>query len=161
MVNEGLFSSTTDEWETPADFFAMLDAEFGFTLDVCATAANAKCERYFTKADDGLIQPWEGVCWMNPPYGKEIGRWVEKAYKASLDGATVVCLIPARTDTAYWHDYAMRADEVRLVRGRLAFGGTAKRGHNAPFPCAVVVFRPAQSNVAPILSGMGRSQDVA
>ena len=156
-VNAGLFTSTTDEWATPQDFFDMLDAEFRFTLDVCATAENAKVSQYFSKLDDGLSQPWEGVCWMNPPYGRGIGGWVRKAYESSLGGATVVCLIPARTDTAYWHDYAMRAAEIRLVRGRLHFGGGHEgTAHNAPFPCAVVVFRPSES-ARPSLCAIGRS----
>lgn len=130
----------TVEWETPQAFFDALDAEFHFALDVCATAENAKCERYFTVADDGLAQSWEGnVCWCNPPYGREIGKWLRKAWTET--GAeiptTVVMLIPARTDTAWWHDYAAKG-EVRFVRGRIKFSG---HKHNAPFPCAVVVFR--------------------
>jgi phage N-6-adenine-methyltransferase len=160
-LNNGMFTSATDEWATPGDFFAMLDREFGFTLDVCATAENAKCDRYFTRADDGLSQQWEGVCWMNPPYGRSIGDWVRKAYEASLRGATVVCLIPSRTDTGYWHDYVMRAAEVRLVRGRLHFEGEKNKGHNAPFPCAVVVFRPQEASVYrpwPALSAVGRGR---
>lgn len=131
------YSSATDEWETPQDFFDALDGEFGFGLDVCATPENAKCPRYYTREDDGLAREWRGVCWMNPPYGRAIGRWVRKAYESARDGATVVCLVPARTDTAWWHDYATRADEIRFVRGRLKFGGAK---HNAPFPNAVLVF---------------------
>jgi len=132
------FSSETDEWPTPQDFFDRLNEEFGFTLDVCATPENAKCPRYFTKRENGLLQRWEGVCWMNPPYGREIGQWVRKAYESALGGATVVCLVPSRTDTAWWHDYCMKG-EVRFVRGRLKFGGVTD---NAPFPSAVVIFRP-------------------
>jgi phage N-6-adenine-methyltransferase len=133
------FSSKTCLWETPQDFFDELNREFGFTLDVCALPENAKCQRYFTPAEDGLKQEWRGVCWCNPPYGREIGEWVEKAREAALAGATVVCLLPARTDTAWWHNHVMEATEVRFVRGRLRFGG----GENsAPFPSAVVVFRP-------------------
>lgn len=132
------FSSKTDEWPTPQDFFDKLDAEFHFELDVCATPENAKCDRYFTKHENGLLQKWTGVCWMNPPYGREIGQWVKKAYESALDGATVVCLLPSRTDTSWWHDYCMKG-EVRFVRGRLKFGNASQ---NAPFPSAVVVFRP-------------------
>lgn len=131
-------SSATDLWATPQDFFDKLNAEFGFTLDVCASPENAKCERYFTKADDGLAQEWTGVCWMNPPYGREIGHWMRKALESSATGATVVCLVPARTDTAWWHDCAMHG-EIRFIRGRLKFGG---HKNSAPFPCAVVIFRP-------------------
>ena len=132
------FSSATDEWPTPQDFFDHLDEEFHFELDVCATPENAKCNQYFTKRENGLLQEWKGVCWMNPPYGREIGQWVKKAYESALGGATVVCLLPARTDTSWWHDYCMKG-EIRFVRGRLKFGDA--RG-NAPFPSAVVVFRP-------------------
>lgn len=130
------FSSDTGEWETPAELYTLADQEFGFELDVCATAENAKCETYFTRDDDGLAQEWTGVCWMNPPYGSEIGRWVGKAYESAQAGATVVCLVPARVDTAWWWDYC-RFGEVRFLRGRLRFGG-ADTG--APFPSAVVVF---------------------
>ena len=131
------FSSATDLWATPQDFFDKLDAEFGFELDVCATPENAKCPRYFTKEMDGLAQEWKGVCWMNPPYGREIGLWMHKALRSSQNGATVVCLIPARTDTAWWHDCAMKG-EIRFIRGRLKFGGGKA---NAPFPSAIVVFK--------------------
>ena len=131
------FSSATDLWSTPQDFFDKPHNEFGFETDVCASVENAKCERFFTKEDDGLAQVWTGVCWMNPPYGREIKQWMEKAYKSSLDGATVVCLVPARTDTAWWHDYAAKG-KVRFIRGRLKFG---EHANSAPFPSAVVVFK--------------------
>ena len=133
------FSSATDLWATPQDLFDMLDHEFKFETDVCASAENAKCKRFFTKEDDGLSQVWTGVCWMNPPYGREIGHWMAKAYRSSLARCTVVCLVPARTDTAWWHDYAAKG-EVRFIRGRLKFGG---HKNSAPFPSAVVIFRPA------------------
>ena len=132
------FSSQRHDWTTPQDFFDKLDAEFGFTLDPCCLHETAKCAKHFTPEEDGLAQDWSGdVVFMNPPYGREIGKWVRKAYDESQRGATVVCLIPARTDTAYWHDYAMRG-EVRFVRGRLKFGGSSV---GAPFPSAVVIFR--------------------
>ena len=128
------FSSKTDLWATPLDLFTKLDAEFGFTVDVCATRDNAKCPSYFTPRVDGLEQEWRGVCWMNPPYGRQIKNWVKKAYLESLQGTTIVCLLPARTDT-----YVKRAQEIRFIRGRLKFGGS----HNsAPFPSAIAVFRP-------------------
>jgi phage N-6-adenine-methyltransferase len=130
------FSSATDEWATPQHLFEKLNARFGFTLDVCATPENAKCPRYFTKADDGLAQTWSGVCWMNPPYGRQIKKWMRKAYESSQQGATVVCLVPARTDTAWWHDYAMKGS-IEFLRGRLKFGGAV---NSAPFPSAIVVF---------------------
>lgn len=132
------FSSKTDLWETPQDFFDRLDAEFHFATDVCALPSNTKCEHYFAPEQDGLQQDWTGTCWMNPPYGREIGKWMWKAYESSMRGATVVCLVPARTDTAWWHDYAAKG-EVRFIRGRLKFGGHT---NSAPFPSAVVIFRP-------------------
>lgn len=132
-----MHSSRTDEWETPQAFFDSLQDVFGMTTDVCALPHNAKCERYFSPEQDGLQQEWTGVCWMNPPYGRGIGDWMRKAYESSLAGATVVCLVPARTDTAWWHNYAVRG-EVRFLRGRLKFGN-AKTG--APFPSALIIFR--------------------
>lgn len=132
------FSSATDEWSTPQDLFDKLNAIHGFTLDVCATHENAKCERYFTKDDDGLSKVWRGVVWCNPPYGRAIKHWIEKAYHESTYGTKVVMLIPARTDTAYWHDYAMKG-KIEFLRGRLKFGG---HKNSAPFPSAIVVFEP-------------------
>lgn len=129
-----LMSSRAMEWETPAELFAVLDGEFGFELDVCATDANTKCDEYYTTEEDGLAQPWTGVCWMNPPYGKGIGAWMAKAHDAADDGATVVCLIPARTDTSWFWDHA-RHGEIRFLRGRLRFSDSDP----APFPSAVVV----------------------
>ena len=131
------FSSATDLWATPLAFFDELNKEFGFELDVCALPENAKCEKYYTPEIDGLKQQWRGICWMNPPYGREIGAWMKKAYESSLDGATVVCLVPARTDTRWFHDFAMRG-EIRFIKGRLKFGDSK---NSAPFPSAVVVFR--------------------
>lgn len=130
------FSSATDQWATPQAFFDKVNAKFGFTLDVCASPENAKCGAFFTKEDDGLTKSWQGVVWMNPPYGREIGHWMRKAYESAKDGAVVVCLVPARTDTAWWHDYAAMGC-VEFIRGRLKFGN-AKTG--APFPSALVVF---------------------
>ena len=137
-LNRGMFTSKTDEWEMAREFFDALNAVFHFTLDICATHANAKYGRYFTKEENGLIQTWNGVCWMNPPYGREISLWVRKAYESSLDaGTVVVCLLPARTDTKWWHDYVIaHTERIRFIRGRLRFSG---RGP-APFPSALVVF---------------------
>ncbi len=108
MINVGMYSSKSDNWETPQWLFDRLNDWYGFETDVCAIPENAKCERYFTPEQDGLAQEWTGVCWMNPPYGRKIGDWVKKAYESAKAGATVVCLLPARTDTAWWHDYVMR-----------------------------------------------------
>lgn len=130
------FSSKTDLWATPQDFFDKCNEKYNFELDVCASPENAKCPRYFTKDDDGLQQEWSGVCWMNPPYGREIGKWIKKAYEASLSGTIVVCLLPARTDTRWWHDYCAKG-QVEFIKGRLKFGGSKSP---APFPSALVVF---------------------
>ena len=131
------FSSETDMLATPKYFFDRLNLEFNFDLDVCANHENAKCKRYFTESDNGLLQKWSGSVWMNPPYGREIVNWIRKAYESAQEGATVVCLIPSRTDASWWHDYCMNG-EIRFVRGRLKFGGSE---WNAPFPSAVVIFR--------------------
>lgn len=134
------YSSETSEWSTPQQLFDLLDSEFRFDLDVCATPENAKCSRYFTAEHDGLAQEWTGTCWMNPPYGSVIGDWVRKAREAAQAGSTVVCLLPARVDTAWWWNHA-RFGEVRFLRGRLRFGGGDT---GAPFPSAIVIFgRPA------------------
>lgn len=130
------FSSKTDLWYTPQWLFNKYNEKYNFTLDVCATHENAKCKNYFTEEIDGLYQDWEGVCWMNPPYGRTIKQWMKKAYESSLNGATVVCLVPSRTDTNWWHDYAMKG-EIEFIKGRLKFGGSK---NSAPFPSAVVVF---------------------
>jgi len=130
------YSSEADDWSTPEDLFRLLDEEFRFDLDVCATAANAKCGRFFGPDCDGLVQDWMGTCWMNPPYGDEISRWVAKAFFSSERDATVVCLVPARVDTSWWWDYC-RYGEIRFLKGRLRFSGTP---NSAPFPSAVVIF---------------------
>ena len=135
-INKGMMTSNTDMWATPQDFFDKLNKEFNFQLDVCAVSENAKCDKYFSPEVDGLNQEWEGVCWMNPPYGRAIGKWVKKAYESSLNGATVVGLLPSRTDTKWWHEYCMKG-EVRFVKGRLKFGDGKSP---APFPSAVVIF---------------------
>jgi phage N-6-adenine-methyltransferase len=130
------------EWETPQPFYDELDHEFHFELDVCASRENAKCERYFTAEDDGLSQDWgTATCFMNPPYGRSIGKWLAKALEASRAGARVVALVPAKTDTFWWHHYATQATDVRFVERRLTFGESA---NPAPFPSAVLVFEPAQ-----------------
>ena len=118
MNKEVMFSSKTDLWGTPQDLFDELDAEFHFDLDVCALPENAKCERYFTPEQDGLVQEWDGTCWCNPPYGRQIGKWVKKASEC---GTMVVMLVPARTDTKWFHDYIYDKAEVRFLRGRLHF----------------------------------------
>ena len=134
------FSSNSNEWETPQDFYDKLNNEFNFTLDPCCTKETAKCKKYYTIEDDGLRQNWGGGrVFMNPPYGREIGKWIEKAYKESLKGAIVVCLIPARTDTRYWWDYIFPYAEIRFIKGRLKFSNNGKSAP-APFPSAIVIF---------------------
>lgn len=131
-------SRKSDEWSTPQWLFDALDAEFNFTLDPCSTDGNNKVPRHFTRMEDGLLQDWSrDTVFVNPPYSK-VADWIRKSYGASLDGATVVCLVASRTDTRWWHEFVMKA-EVRFIRGRLRFGGAK---HSAPFPSAVVVFRP-------------------
>ena len=138
MNTDVMFSSKSDLWATPQDFFDKLNDEFCFTLDVCATPDNAKCEKYYTSEQDGLSMPWNGVCWCNPPYGKEIGLWVKRAFLASVSGATVVMLLPARTDTRWFHEYINNRAEIRFIKVRLKFGNSKNA---APFPSMVVVFR--------------------
>lgn len=134
------FSSERHDWATPWPLFRAIEAEYGpFDLDVCATAENAKCERYFTPEDDALSRAWQGRCWMNPPYGREVARWMLKAaQEASVGCATVVALLPVRTDTAWWQNYVMQANEIVYLKGRVTFEGAV---HSAPFPSAVVVWR--------------------
>ena len=133
------YSSKDHTWETPQSLFDLLDGEFGFTLDVCAAAGTAKCERYFSPADDGLIQDWSrDICWMNPPYGDQIEIWMRKANEQVELGATVVCLVPARVDTGWWWDSCI-CGEIRFLKGRVKFRTPGKEDQSAPFPSAVVV----------------------
>ncbi len=138
-INRGLFSSNSNEWATPTKFFEELNEEFHFTLDPCATPENAKCKFFYTIEDDGLTKKWGGKrVFCNPPYGREIGKWVKKCYEESKNCDVVVMLIPARTDTAYFHDYIYhKAKEIRFIRGRLHFNDS-KQG--APFPSMVVIY---------------------
>lgn len=152
-MNKVHYSSNSTEWETPQylfDYFNKSLFNFNFTLDVCATPNNTKCKKFFTKKDNGLNQDWGNeTCWMNPPYGKEIRHWVKKAYESSESGATVVCLLPSRTDTTWWHDYCMKA-EIILIKGRINFlkryieksGEAFLMNTSAPFPSAIVIFEP-------------------
>lgn len=137
-ISKTLYSSKTDMWETPQVLFDELDKEFHFELDVCATPENAKCVEFYTKEQDGLKQPWNCTCWCNPPYGRDVWQWVRKALFASIEGATVVMLLPARTDTKWFHDYIYKRAEIRFLKGRLKFGNSK---NSAPFPSMIVVFR--------------------
>ena len=142
--------SKSNEWETPEKLFNKLNDEYKFTLDPCCTKDNAKCDKYYTLEDDGITKSWKDeVVFMNPPYGRAIGKWVEKAYNESINNnATVVCLIPSRTDTRWWHDFVMKGD-ITFLKGRLKFINRYLTNHNAegefkgspaPFPSALVIF---------------------
>ena len=135
MNKDLMFSSATDEWSTPQDVFDKLNEEFSFTLDPCANDTNHKCKKYFTKTENGLLQNWDDeIVFCNPPYGREIGKWVKKAAESK---ATVVMLLPARTDTKWFHDYIYEKAEIRFIKGRLKFGDAQ---NSAPFPSMVVIF---------------------
>lgn len=137
-MNRVVLSSDRMDWATPRAFFTAMHDEFAFDIDVCASPENACLPTYWTEQDDALSKSWNGMsCWMNPPFGHGIGKWVKKAYTEATNGARVVCLLPSRTDTSWWHDYVRNAKEIRFIRGRMRFSGHAV---NAPFPCAVVVF---------------------
>lgn len=140
------FSSKSNEWYTPPEIFDYLNKKYNFTLDPCATDENHKCSKYYTISDNGLSKSWENeVVFCNPPYGKEIKDWVEKSYVESKKGAIVVMLIPARTDTKYWHDFIFKkASEIIFIKGRLKFGGSKT---NAPFPSAIIVFNGNENTV--------------
>lgn len=139
-MNKVLFSSKTDEWSTPQDLYDELNKEFNFTLDPCATNENHKCEKYYTLVDNGLLKDWSReTVFMNPPYGREITQWIAKAYHTSLEGATIVCLLPARTNTNWFHAFIInKAKEIRFLKGKIKFGNS-KTG--APFPSMIVVFK--------------------
>lgn len=140
MIDKALRTSKSCEWSTPQWLFDQLHAKYKFTLDPCATPENAKCAKYFTKKQNGLEQYWgDERVFMNPPYGKEIYEWMAKCVEAVKYGALVVCLVPARTDTLWWHRYAMQG-KIEFLRGRLSF----QPGKRAPFPSAIVVFEPYQ-----------------
>lgn len=142
MIHEKMLSSDSIEWATPQNLFDEYNSRFGFTLDVCASDWNAKCQKYYDKEKDGLAQDWgKEICWMNPPYGKAIGDWMSKAVEEWRKGATVVCLVPARTDTRWFHNYAMLG-EIVFLKGRLRFIDKAGEKTNpAPFPSAIVIYR--------------------
>lgn len=148
-----MFSSENNEWATPQPFFDKLDNKFNFTLDPCATKKTAKCNKYYTKKDNGLSKSWEGeTVFVNPPYGRELKNWVKKAYDESRNsGTTVVLLCPARTDTKYFHSYMMKASELHFIKGRLKFESDNKVSNSAPFPSVVAVFK---SETTPTINSM-------
>jgi phage N-6-adenine-methyltransferase len=134
-------SSKDLTWATPQEWFDYLDLEFDFTLDPCCTHETAKCKKHYTPAEDGLAQNWaEETVFMNPPYGKEVGLWMKKAYEEARDHlALVVCFVRASVDTEWWRRYVSTATEVRFPKGRVTFAGAEAA---APFPVAIVIFRP-------------------
>ncbi len=134
MNKDLMFSSKTDLWSTPQDLFDKYNNLYHFETDVCALPENAKCEKYYTPIVDGLKQEWKGVCWCNPPYGKDISKWIVKAVESS---ATVVMLLPARTDTKWFHNYCLKYGKIEFLKGRLKFGDSKTP---APFPSMIVVF---------------------
>lgn len=136
-----LTSSKDMAWATPQEWFNYLNLEFKFTLDPCCVPETAKCKKFYTPDDDGLAQSWKGErVFMNPPYGRELSSWMRKAYEEARDNeALVVCFVPARVDTNWWHTFAMRASDIRYPKGRVTFAGADAP---APFPIAIVIFRP-------------------
>lgn len=143
-MNNALLSSKKMDWCTPQDFFDALNAEFDFALDAAATDKTAKCAQYFTPETDGLKSSWKvagGTVFCNPPYGREIGKWVQKAYEEAQDGTRIVLLIPSRTDTSYFHDYIYGKAEIRFVRGRIRFtDDDGNAAAPAPFPSMLVIY---------------------
>ena len=138
MVDKALFTSNSSEWETPQDLFDSLNREFDFELDPCATDSNHKCDLYYTKETDGLSKDWDGKrVYCNPPYGRGIENWIKKCAKHK---GLAVMLIPARTDTTWFHKYIYHnlCAEVRFLKGRLKF---SESKNSAPFPSMIVVFR--------------------
>lgn len=145
MNTDVMFSSKYTTWETPQWLFDELNKEFNFTLDVCADINTHKCEAYYDEETDGLSQNWQcpiehnTVAWMNPPYGRQISKWIEKAYNEALIREVVtVALLPARTDTKWFHDFIYNKHEIRFLKGRLKFG---KAVNSAPFPSMIVIFK--------------------
>ena len=130
------------DYETPDEFFKILDDEFSFTIDLCANAQNKKLENYISDSQNSLNCIWEGVCWLNPPYNKQLSHWIRKAYYSAQKGATVVCLLSARsTGTKWFHDFVMKSTEIRFVEGRIYFGSNGKF-KRPDYYSMVVVFLP-------------------
>ena len=138
--NNGRWHSRGSDWATPQELYDELDKEFHFTLDVCASDWNAKHKKYFTEKDNGLEKDWgKNTCFCNPPYGKALNNWMKKAYESAKNGATVVCLVPSATDTAWWQDYAMRG-EIRFLRGRPRFMTKEGTWQQTFSPSVIVIF---------------------
>lgn len=138
-MEKALFTSNSDEWETPSELYTRLNKKFGFTLDPCSTKENHLCDKYYTKEENGLCKSWKGeIVFVNPPYS-EIKQWVEKCYKEyETNGTTVVMLIPSRTDTRYFHNYIYHKAEIEFIKGRLHFSNSK---NSAPFPSMIVIYQ--------------------
>jgi site-specific DNA-methyltransferase (adenine-specific) len=137
VITKGLMSSNSNEWSTPDDLFTKLNDVYNFTLDPCSTHENAKCKKHYTKEENGLLQDWsKEIVFCNPPYGRELPLWVEKAYNENKKGAKIVMLIPARTDTRYFHNFIYNKHKIIFLKGRLKFGGSK---NSAPFPSMLVI----------------------
>lgn len=142
-MNKTLLSSKRMNWETPPEMFNAWNKEFHFTLDPCAEKSTAKCNKFYTIEENGLTEDWSNeIVFCNPPYGKEIGKWVEKCYNESLKGTTIVLLIPSRTDTRYFHNFIYNKPnvEIRFLKGRLCFLLDGQKLDPAPFPSMLVIF---------------------
>jgi len=148
MKNDALFSSKSDLWGTPPEVFRLLNDVYDFQLDAASTHENRLCHNHFTDNEDGLQRDWSEYrrVWLNPPYGRTIGKWMQKAYEESRKGCLVVCLVPARVDTRWWHEWVLHKTRVTFFKGRLRFirhcNGSAARGGSAPFPSALVIYEP-------------------
>lgn len=137
--DENRFTTVKEDWETPHELFDIIDKEFHFTIDLAADEHNTKVSIFYGKQQDALTKSWTGVCWLNPPYGRQLSKWIKKAYEESLpEGVIVVVLVPARTNTSWWHDYCMKAYEIRFIRGRPKFVGAK---HGLPQPLAIIIFK--------------------
>jgi len=148
-LNNSMYSSNKMDWATPQKLFDQLNKEFLFDLDVAANSTNAKCPKFYDESANGLAQDWKGVCFMNPPYGRAIPKWVEKAYNESIKHTSrIVCLLPVRSDTKWWHNYVMKSYEIRLMNRRLTFEGASNK---APFPACIVVFSGLHNGSLPKL----------
>ena len=141
-IQKLMFSSKSDMWGTPPEFFNKLNKTYKFTLDPCASAENHKCDKYYTLEDDGLSKSWENeVVFVNPPYSK-IKDWVKKSHDEWVLGSEIILLIPARTDTRYFHDYINDNAQVRFIKGRLKFiHPDGRNSKSAPFPSILCIFR--------------------
>ncbi|MFY8264452.1 DNA N-6-adenine-methyltransferase [Clostridium perfringens] len=159
-LNKSMFSSKDQTWETPKELFNKLDNAFNFKLDVCAVPETAKCEKYFTPETNGLEQDWKGICWMNPPYGREQVKWITKAKDEAIKhNSTIACLIPARPDTKVWHDVIFKnANQICFIKGRLKFGDSKD---SAPFPSALVIFGDINNKQKETLDSLGMTFKVA